>query len=87
LAPNIQHLCQHYQLIRIWQRNNFTLVHFNNNDDNAVQFFIIYVPSQQLQEQLQTQHSVDTGINNNNNNVKNKSYYSEARKLKYVHLK
>jgi hypothetical protein len=25
-----------------------------------IQFFIIYVPSQQLQSQLQTQHSVDT---------------------------
>jgi hypothetical protein len=25
-----------------------------------MQFFIIYVPSQQLQGQLQTQHSVDT---------------------------
>jgi hypothetical protein len=25
-----------------------------------IQFFIIYVPSQQLQGQLQTQHSVDT---------------------------
>jgi hypothetical protein len=28
---------------------------------NSIQFFIIYVPSQQLQGQLQTQHSVDTG--------------------------
>jgi hypothetical protein len=28
---------------------------------NLLQFFIIYVPSQQLQGQLQTQHSVDTG--------------------------
>jgi hypothetical protein len=27
-----------------------------------IQFFIIYVPSQQLQGQLQTQHSVDTII-------------------------
>jgi cell division protein FtsL len=27
----------------------------------SVQFFIIYVPSQQLQGQLQTQHTVDTG--------------------------
>jgi hypothetical protein len=26
-----------------------------------IQFFIFYVPSQQLQGQLQTQHSVDTG--------------------------
>jgi hypothetical protein len=27
---------------------------------NSIQFCIIYVPSQQLQGQLQTQHSVDT---------------------------
>jgi hypothetical protein len=26
-----------------------------------IQFFILYVPSQQLQGQLQKQHSVDTG--------------------------
>jgi hypothetical protein len=43
-------------------------------ENNSIQFFIIYVPSQQLQGQLQTQHSVGTGIiiviqyNNNNNN-------------------
>jgi hypothetical protein len=30
-----------------------------NNYNNSIQFFIIYVPSQQLQGQLQTQHSVD----------------------------
>jgi hypothetical protein len=28
---------------------------------NSIQFFIIYVPSQQPQGQLQAQHSVDTG--------------------------
>jgi hypothetical protein len=28
---------------------------------NWIQFFITYVPSQQLQSQLQKQHSVDTG--------------------------
>jgi hypothetical protein len=33
----------------------------NNNNNNSNQFFIIYVPNQQLQGQLQTQHSVDTG--------------------------
>jgi hypothetical protein len=32
-----------------------------NNSNNSIQFFIIYVPSQQLKDQLQTQHSVDTG--------------------------
>jgi hypothetical protein len=31
------------------------------NSNNSVQFFIIYVPSQQPQGQLQTQRSVDTG--------------------------
>jgi hypothetical protein len=29
--------------------------------NNSIQFFIIYVPSQQPQGQLQTEHSVDTG--------------------------
>jgi hypothetical protein len=28
----------------------------------VIQFFIIYVPTQQLRGQLQTQHSVDTSI-------------------------
>jgi hypothetical protein len=45
-----------------------------------IQFFIIYVPSQQLQGQLQTQHSVDTIIimgkvklcSNNDNNKRPK---------------
>jgi hypothetical protein len=32
----------------------------NNNNNNAIQFFIIYVPSEQLQGQLQTHHSADT---------------------------
>jgi hypothetical protein len=31
----------------------------NNNNNNLVKFFIIYVPSQHLQGQLQTQYSVD----------------------------
>jgi hypothetical protein len=46
-----------------------------NNNNNSVQFFIqffiIYMPSQQLQGQLQTQHSVDTVNYNNNNNNNN----------------
>jgi hypothetical protein len=29
----------------------------DDDDDNSVQFFIIFVPSQQPQGQLQTQHS------------------------------
>jgi hypothetical protein len=32
------------------------------NFNNSIQFFIIYVLSQQLQGQLQTQHSVDIHI-------------------------
>jgi hypothetical protein len=31
----------------------------NNNNFFSIQFFIIYVPSQQPQGQLQAQHSVD----------------------------
>jgi hypothetical protein len=30
----------------------------SNNNNNSIQFSVIYVPSQQLQGQLQTQHSV-----------------------------
>jgi hypothetical protein len=33
----------------------FSLIQFN-----SIQIFIIYVPSQQLQGQIQTQHSADT---------------------------
>jgi hypothetical protein len=36
--------------------NNSILVYIYN----SIKFFIIYVPSHQLQGQLQTQHSVDT---------------------------
>jgi hypothetical protein len=32
------------------------------NYSNSIQFFIIYVPSQQPNGQLQTQHSLDAGI-------------------------
>jgi hypothetical protein len=52
-----------------------------NNNNNSIQFFIIYVLSQQPKGQLQTQHSLDTGnyiiykpnyrqalVENNNNN-------------------
>jgi hypothetical protein len=44
----------------------FSAFSFHNIDDdddnNSIQFFIIYVPSQQPQGQLQTQHSVGTRI-------------------------
>jgi hypothetical protein len=38
------------------KQNERNLCNFNN----SIQFFVIYVPSQQLQGQLQTQHSADT---------------------------
>jgi hypothetical protein len=45
--------------------NSYLLAHctkiHSDDDDNSVQFFIIYVLSQELKGQLQTQHSVDTG--------------------------
>jgi hypothetical protein len=50
-----------------------------------IQFFIIYVPSQQLQGQLQTQHSVDTGnyiMDKHNIRVKSKTNYRQALKQK-----
>jgi hypothetical protein len=46
----------------------------NNNNNNSIKFFIIYVPSQQPQGQLQAQHSVDK--NNyfmNKHNIKSKT--------------
>jgi hypothetical protein len=41
----------------------------NNNNNNSIQLFITYVPSHQLQGQLQTQHSVDTIIIIESNSV------------------
>jgi hypothetical protein len=32
----------------------------DDDDDNSIQFFIIYVPSQQLRDQLETQYRVVT---------------------------
>jgi hypothetical protein len=62
----------------ISNNNNKNNHHHNNNTNNSIQFFIIYVPSQQPQGQLQTQHSVGTRAqcrynntiqyNNSNNN-------------------
>jgi hypothetical protein len=48
----------------------------NDNDDD---FFIIYVPSQQLHDQLQTQHSVDTSnYFMEQYNIKSKTNYRQA---------
>jgi hypothetical protein len=33
---------------------------FQHDYNNSIKFFFIHVPSQQPQDQLQTQHSVDT---------------------------
>jgi hypothetical protein len=49
-----------------------------HNVNNSIQFFIIYVPNQQLQIQLQTQHSVDTG-----NHIKDKHNIKARAKLQY----
>jgi hypothetical protein len=44
-----------------------------------VKFFIIYVPSQQLQGQLQTQHSVDTSnYIMDKHNIKSQANYTQA---------
>jgi hypothetical protein len=50
--------------------------------NNSVQFFIIYVPSQQLQGQLQTLHSVDTSnyIVGRHNKKSKKNYSKHWRK-------
>jgi hypothetical protein len=42
------------RVILIAESNTLIILQLN-------EFFIIYMPSQQLQSQLQTQHSVDTG--------------------------
>jgi hypothetical protein len=46
---------------------------------NSIQFFIIYVPSQQPQGQLKTEHRVDTSNNiMYKHNVKSKTNYRQA---------
>jgi hypothetical protein len=47
---------QFYLLAATAKNNN------NNNNNNSIQFFIIYVPGQQSNGQLQTEHSLDAGI-------------------------
>jgi hypothetical protein len=44
-----------------------------------IQFFIIYVPSQQLQDQLQTQHSIDaSNYIMEQYNIKSKTNYRQG---------
>jgi hypothetical protein len=61
------------------ETGQYTYIHNNNSNGNSVQFFIIYVPSQQLQGQLQTQHSVDTSnYLMDKHNIKSKTNYRET---------
>jgi hypothetical protein len=58
----------------------------NNHDNNSIQFFIIYVPSQQLQDQLRTQRSVDTrNYIMDKHNIKSKANYRQAQEEKHIH--
>jgi hypothetical protein len=53
--------------------------HTKNIKNNSIQFFIIYVPNQQLQGQLQTQHRVDTSnYIMDEHNLKSKTNYRQA---------
>jgi hypothetical protein len=47
--------------------------HGDRKRSGVIQFFIISMPSQQLQHQLQTQHNVDIGnkMKSNNNSIIN----------------
>jgi hypothetical protein len=50
-----------------------------------IQFFIIYVPSQQLQGQLQTHHRVNTGnYIMDKHNIKSKINYRQALEEKHI---
>jgi hypothetical protein len=53
--------------------------------ENSIQFFIINVPSQQLQGQLQTQHSVDTGNSiKEKHNMKTTATYNSIQFFIYL---
>jgi hypothetical protein len=48
------------------------------NNNSSIQLFIIYVPSQQPQGQLQTEHIVDTGnYIMDKHNIKSKKNYRQ----------
>jgi hypothetical protein len=50
--------------------------------NHSIQFFIIYVPSKQLQGQLQTQHSVDTGSYiKGKHNIKTTATYNKCKAI------
>jgi hypothetical protein len=51
----------------------------NNNNNNSIQFFIIFAPSQQVQGQLKTQHSIDTSnYTMDKHSIKSKTYYRQV---------
>jgi hypothetical protein len=50
----------------------------NNNNNILIKFFIIYVSSQQLQGQLQTEHIVCTGIHINDKHNTKKRHKLQA---------
>jgi hypothetical protein len=59
--------------------------HHNNNNNYIIQLFIIYVPSQQLQGELQTQHNADTGnCIMDKQNMKSKTNYRHVLEEKHV---
>jgi hypothetical protein len=51
----------HQYILFSQNKNNSNNNKKNKNNNNSIQFFIINVPSQQLQCQLQTQHNIDIG--------------------------
>jgi hypothetical protein len=73
--PSLWSLSQLSQLIK----HGWTCDFNNSVKFNSVQFFIINVQSQQLQGQLQTQHSVDTGnYIRDKHNIKSKINYRQT---------
>jgi hypothetical protein len=53
--------------------------------NNSVQFFIIYVPNEQLQGQLRAQHSVNTSnYIMEQYNIKSKTNYRQAQEKKHI---
>jgi hypothetical protein len=72
-----------YHPIEIPVYQSYSFMHFwiisIANANNSIQFFIIYVPRQQPQGQLQTQHSVNkSNYNMDNHNIRSKSNYGQA---------
>jgi hypothetical protein len=53
--------CNSFMLPLLWNLNNNNDEDDDDDGNNSIQFYIINVPSQHLQRQLQTQHNVDIG--------------------------